>query len=73
MKIDGGKQVQLPDGILSAAGYDQVVLVISSVRAIAHDGTIITIDPPGGGRAAIVPVCPFEVLEDETTTLGIVS
>lgn len=71
VEIDGGKQVQLPDGILDAASYDQVVLVISSVQMVAHDGTIITIDPPGGGWTAIVPVCPFEVLEGETTTLGI--
>lgn len=71
VKIDGGKQVQLPDGILPAANYDQVVLVITAVQGVTHDGTVVTIEPPGGGWTAIVPICPFAVLEGETTDVGI--
>lgn len=71
VKIDGGKSIQLPDGFLPAADYDQVVLVITEVRGVAHDGTIVTLEPPGGGWTAVIPVCPFEVMEGDVATIGL--
>ena len=71
VKIDGGKSIQLPDGFLPAADYDQVVLVITAVRAVAHDGTIVTLEPPGGGWTAVIPVCPFEVAAGDVATVGL--
>ena len=71
VKIDEGRQVQLPDGFLPPGSYDQVVLVITSVQAVSTDGTLITIDPPGGGWTAIVPICTIDVVEGETVPVGI--
>lgn len=71
VKIDGGKSIQLPDGFLPAGDYDQVVLVITAVKAVANDGTIVTIEPPGGGWTAVIPICPIEVADGTTTTVGI--
>ena len=71
VKIDGGKSIQLPDGFLPAADYDQVVLVITAVRAVALDGTIVTLEPPGGGWTAVIPVCPFEVVAGDVATVGL--
>ena len=71
VRIDGGRQVQLPDGFLPPGNYDQVVLVISTVQAVSSDGTLITIDPPGGGWTAVVPICSLEVLEGETIPIAI--
>ena len=71
VKIDGGKHIELPDGFLPAGDYDQVVLVITEVQAVAHDGTVITIEPPGGGWTSIIPICPLAVVDGETTTVGI--
>ena len=71
VKIDGGKSIQLPDGFLPAGDYDQVVLVITAVRAVAHDGTIVTLEPPGGGWTAVIPLCPFEVVEGDVATVGL--
>lgn len=71
VKIDGGKSIQLPDGLLPAGDYDQVVLVVTAVRAVAHDGTIVTLEPPGGGWTAVIPLCPFEVVEGDVATVGL--
>ena len=71
VQIDGGRHVLLPDGFLPPGNYDQVVFVITAVQGVAHDGTIITIEPPGGGWTTVVPVCSFEVLDGETDTIGI--
>jgi hypothetical protein len=70
-KIDGGRSVQLPDGVLPAATYDQVVLVITAVQGVASDGTVVTVEPPGGGWTTVVPICPLDVAEGETATVGI--
>jgi hypothetical protein len=69
--MEGGREIAFPDGVLPPATYDQVVVVIAEVQVIKHDGTTITMDPPGGGWTAIVPICPFEVGGDGTTTVGI--
>ena len=71
VKIDGGKQLVLPDGFLPADTYDQIVLVITAVQGVTRDGTVVTIEPPGGGWTAIVPICPMEVVESATTTVGL--
>ncbi len=71
VQIEGGKTIQLPDGALPIGLYDQVVVVITAVRGVLHDGTIITIEPPGGGWTSIVPICPLDVIAGGTTTVGI--
>ncbi len=71
VKLDGGKQLLLPDGFLPAGIYDQVVLVITEVQGTTRDGAVVTIEPPGGGWTAVVPICPLEVLVGETSTVGL--
>ncbi len=71
VRIDGGKQLLLPDGILPADTYDQVVLVITAVRGELRDGTVVTIQPPGGGWTSVIPICPLEVTDNASTTIGI--
>jgi hypothetical protein len=63
----GGREIQLPEGSLPAASYDQLVVVMTAVELVTHDGTSITIDPAGGGWTAIVAVCPFTVDAEATT------
>jgi hypothetical protein len=69
--MEGGREITLPDGNLSPGTYDQVVVVMSQVQGVTHDGTTITIDPPGGGWTAIVPVCPFDIADGETSVIGL--
>lgn len=71
VKIDGGKHIELPEAFLPFGDYDQVVLVITAVRAVAHDGTVITLEPPGGGWTSIIPICPLAIVEGETAAVGI--
>jgi hypothetical protein len=71
VSMDGGRQVLLPDGVLPGATYDQIVVVMTAVQGVTRDGTTITIEPPGGGWTAIVPICPFTVDEGETTTVSL--
>ena len=71
VRIDGGRQIELPDGFLPADTYDQVVLVMTAVRGVTNDGTTVTIEPPGGGWTAVIPICPLEVTEGTTTTVGL--
>ena len=70
--LETGRQVQLPDGELPAATYDQVVVVMTEVELVLHDDTEITITPPGGGWTAVVPLCPpIEVEESGTSTVSL--
>ncbi len=71
LKVDGGKSVVLPDGVLPTGTYDQVVVVMTRLEGIQRDGTEIGITPPGGGWTAIVPICPFAVDEGSTTVVGL--
>ena len=71
LSLDGGREVTLPDGDLEPGTYDQVVVVMTEVQGVTYDGTTITIDPPGGGWTAIVPICPFLVEEDATAVVGL--
>jgi hypothetical protein len=66
--LETGRQVQLPEGELPPAMYDQVVVVMTQVQVVLGDDTTITITPPGGGWTAIVPLCPpVSVGSGETT------
>jgi hypothetical protein len=70
--LETGRQIQLPDGELPAGTYDQVVVVMTEAHLVLRDGTEITIDPPGGGWTAIVPLCPpVEVEESGTSTVSL--
>lgn len=69
--MEDGRQIMLPDGELPPATYDQLVVVMTQVEGVTHDGTTITITPPGGGWTSIVPVCPFIVDEGATTVVGL--
>lgn len=71
VKMENGKQVMLPDGVLPPGTYDQVVIVMTAVEGTTRDGTDITIEPPGGGWTAVVPICPLEVAEGSTETVSI--
>jgi hypothetical protein len=71
VSLENGKQVQLPDGDLAVGNYDQLVVVMTEVKGVTLDGTTITIDPPGGGWTAIVPVCPFSVADGGPTTVSL--
>lgn len=72
LTLEGGRQIQLPDGELPAATYDQVVVVIKKVEGVTWDGTTISITPPGGGWTAIVPLCPpLEVEDGGTSTVSL--
>lgn len=67
--LDGGKQVTLPAGTLPPDTYDQVVLVMTEVQGVTFDGTTITIEPPGGGWTAVVPICQFIVEGTDPVTV----
>jgi hypothetical protein len=71
VQIEGGKEIQLPDATLPPGLYDQMVVVITAVQGLTHDGTLITMEPPGGGWTAVVPICPLEIVEGGTVTVGI--
>ena len=71
VQIEGGKQVVLPDGTLPTGSYDQVVLVITAVEGTTKDGTLVTIEPPGGGWTAVVPICQLDVAAGSTETVDI--
>jgi hypothetical protein len=71
VRIEGGKQIQLPDGFLPPDTYDQIVVVMTAVRGITTDGTAVTIEPPGGGWTAVIPICHLEITDATTTTVGL--
>ncbi len=71
LSMEGRTEVVLLDAILPPATYDQVVVVMTQVEVVTHDGTTIRITPPGGGWTAITPNCPFVVEEGATTTVGL--
>ena len=71
LTLEGGNSFTLPIGSLPPGVYDEIVVVMRQVELVLWDETRIAITPPGGGWTAIVRVCPFEVLEGETTTVRI--
>lgn len=69
--VSGGS-FTLPTGFLPAGTYDQLVIVMTKVELTLANGTVVTIDPSGGGWTAIVRVTdPFTVDEGQTTTVNI--
>jgi hypothetical protein len=66
--IQGGT-VDLPDGSLPAATYDQIVVVIRSLHVELSDGTQIDVTPPGGGWTVVVPTAAFDVVAGQVTTV----
>jgi hypothetical protein len=69
--VSGGA-ITLPVGFLPPGTYDQLVIVMTKVELTLANGTIVTIDPPGGGWTAIVNVTePFTVVDGATTTVNI--
>jgi hypothetical protein len=71
LKMERGKEIQLPPGDLPTGTYDQLVVVMTEVEGTGLDGTVIAITPPGGGWTSIVPICPFVVDEGSTTVVGL--
>ena len=66
-----GRTVELPTGSLPVGSYDQMVVVIRSLRVVLSDETAIDVTPPGGGWTRIVRTQPFEVVEGEVTTVNL--
>ena len=59
------------DSPCGAGGDGLVVVVMSAVQGVTQNGTTITIEPPGGGWTAIIPICPFVIEDGETTVVGL--
>ncbi len=69
--VSGGS-FTLPAGFLPPGTYDQLVIVMTKVELALASGTVVTIDPPGGGWTAVIPVTEsFTVVEGQTTTVSI--
>jgi hypothetical protein len=69
--VSGGS-FTLPAGFLLPGTYDQLVIVMTKVELTLANDTVITIDPPGGGWTALIPVREtFTVAEGQTTTVNI--
>jgi hypothetical protein len=71
VQLERGRQIELPDGALPPGEYDQIVIVMTAVQGELRDGTILTVEPSGGGWTAVIPLCPFEVLDAATAVVGI--
>ena len=71
VSMEDGREIVLPDAVLPIGTYDQLVVVMKQVQGVTYDGTTVTIDPPGGGWTAIVPVCEFVVGDGETSVVGL--
>jgi hypothetical protein len=69
--VSGGS-FTLPAGFLPPGTYDQLVIVMTRVELTLGNGTLVTVDPPGGGWTAVIPVTEmFTVAEGQTTTVSI--
>ena len=63
-----GGSVTLPPDTLPEGSYDAIELWITQASITLHDGTIITITPPGSGWQVLIPVT-FDVVPGQTTTI----
>jgi hypothetical protein len=71
-ELEGGRNVELPEGELPEGTYDEVVFVLRKVEVVLWNETRVTIEPPGGGWTANVPLCPrVEVEDGDTTTVSL--
>lgn len=71
VQLEQGRRIQLPEGVLPVGEYDQVVLVMTAVQGVMLDGTVVTIQPPGGGWTAVIPICTFDVVNSGTEVVGL--
>jgi hypothetical protein len=72
LRLESGRQIQLPDGELPVGAYDKVVVAIGAVQVTLRDDTKITIDPPGSGWTAVSPLCPpVEIEESGDATVAL--
>ena len=44
---------------------------MTAVAGTLRDGTKVTIQPPGGGWTAVVPICSLQMAEGQTQTVGV--
>jgi hypothetical protein len=65
----GGGSFELAVGSLAPDTYDELIIVLSALVLTAEDGTVVTIEPPGGGWTVPLTVEPFTVVEGEVTTI----
>jgi hypothetical protein len=64
--------ITLPAGFLPPGTYDQLVIVMTKLELTLENGTIVTIDPPGGGWTSVIQVTEsFTVVEGQTTDVTI--
>jgi len=66
--LESGHEIELPEGELPVGTYDEVVFVMRRVEVVLWDHTRITVEPPGGGWTANVPLCPPVEVEDGGTS-----
>ena len=72
LTLGTGGTFTLPAGFLPPDTYDQLVIVMTKVSLTLADGTVVTIDPPGGGWTSVINVTsPFAVVEGQTTSVTI--
>jgi len=69
MSLDGDGTATLPAGFLPPGTYDQLIMVMCELELTTMNGTVITIDPPGGGWTTVIPTCPFTVAEGSETAV----
>ncbi|MGE0159397.1 MAG: hypothetical protein AB7T31_08280 [Gemmatimonadales bacterium] len=67
--LETGRQIELPEGELPAGTYDEVVFVVRKVEVVLWNETKVTIEPPGGGWTAHVPLCPRVEVEEGGTSV----
>ncbi len=73
LELVSGGSLTLPAGFLPPGTYDQLVIVMTKLELTLASGTVVTVDPPGGGWTAIVPVAEtFTVAEGQTTTVRVI-
>jgi hypothetical protein len=71
-ELETAHHIELPEGELPEGTYDEVVFVLRKVEVVLWNETRITIEPPGGGWTANVPLCPrVEVEGGDTTTVSL--
>ena len=63
-----GGSVSLPDGLLPEGSYTGLQITITQASITLHDGTVITITPPGAGWVVLIPVT-FDVVAGQATQL----
>jgi hypothetical protein len=72
LELVNGNEATLPEGALPPGTYDQFVVVMTRLELTLASGMKIAITPPGGGWTAVIPVAPpFDVAENETTTVAL--